>query len=145
MPWRSPTESDLAAYVSQSEIDAYRKDSALDGSDPVAKLLMLSAAFVRGYVRTSGVAMSPASGEIPDGLIAPLMAYVTVKLLLRIDLEVNKSRADAFRDALDTFKAVGNRDYKVEPYGQTSDIGGGSNPAISVPDHILADTEDYSE
>ena len=139
MSWRTPTETDLAAYLSQSEIDAFRKDAAMDGTDPVERILSLSAEYVRGYIRSSSVAMSPTAKEIPEGMIPALMAYITVKVLLRIDLVVNESRAKAYSDALELFKAVGDGDYKVDSYGTTSDIGGGSNPAITVPVHILDD------
>ena len=44
--WIEPTESDLAASLSQGEIDAFRQDASLDGSDPVARLLARTVAMV---------------------------------------------------------------------------------------------------
>ena len=47
--WIEPTEADLAANLSQGEIDAFRRDGALDGTDPVAPLL---GRFVEGQLAT---------------------------------------------------------------------------------------------
>ena len=66
--WRTVDESDLAASVSQGEIDAYRADSPLDGSDPVARLLKSTVDAVRGYISCNGaVRMGPAGDLISSG------------------------------------------------------------------------------
>ena len=35
--WRTVDETDLAATLSQGEVDAFRADGPTDGSDPVAR------------------------------------------------------------------------------------------------------------
>lgn len=66
MSWRTPTEADLVATISQKEIDAYKRSvSDTDSADPVGILIQRTAEFVRGFIRTGGVAMSPWRGLCP--------------------------------------------------------------------------------
>ena len=46
--WRTVSETDLAATLSQAEIDAYRASGPIDGSDRVGALLERTVATVRG-------------------------------------------------------------------------------------------------
>ena len=49
MGWRAVDENDLAATLSQREIDAFRRSGGVDGSDPMVRLLSRTVAFVRGF------------------------------------------------------------------------------------------------
>ncbi|MBR2488493.1 MAG: hypothetical protein IKB52_05205, partial [Kiritimatiellae bacterium] len=88
--WRTIEETDLAANVSQSEIDAYRADGALDGSDPVRQLLVSTVDAVRGYISCNGSVRMGPSGTIPRGLVIPAMDYAMGKVLNRIGVPLSE-------------------------------------------------------
>lgn len=135
--WRIPTESDLTATLSATEIAAFRRSATVGDADPVVSLIVGTAEFVRGFMRKGGVKMDPTPASIPDGLILPAMAYATGEVLKRINIEMNRDRSQAKKDALDLFKSIGTRDYHPEPFGETDDSGGGASPAFVVPEHVL--------
>jgi phage gp36-like protein len=136
MSWRTLTESDLNATLSAQEVEAFRR-SADWASDPVEALLTRTAEYVRGYLRQSGVAMSPTAATIPEGLVSPACDYAAYDVLKRMPRDVARDRADARRAAVELFEAVAKGNYKVEPYGSDDDSGGGASPSFVVPDHIL--------
>lgn len=136
MAWRIPTESDLTATLSAREVEAFRRSSEFS-ADPVDALLMRTAELVRGYLRQSGVAMSPTAGHIPEGLISPACDYAAYDVLKRMPQEVGRDRADARRAAVALFEAVAKGAYKVEAYGENDDTGGGVSPTFTVPDKLL--------
>ena len=115
--WIKPTETDLAANLSQSEIDAYRADGALDGSDPVAPLLERTAAFVRTSISAGGrcAKMGPA-GTVPAGLVIPAMDYAMGKVLNRINVPLSEDRRAALRRAEEIFDKLAAGDLAVEAY-----------------------------
>jgi len=137
MSWRIPTESDLTATLSAREIDAFRRSSDFGGADPVAALITRTAEFVRGFLRTGEVSMSPTAASIPEGLISPAMDYAAYDILKRMPVEIGRDRADARRAAQTLFDAIADKKYRPEAFGDTDDSGGGPSPAFSVPDHIL--------
>lgn len=135
--WRIPTEADLIATISVSEIELFRQSIPIGDADPVLSLIIRTAEFVRGFLRTGGVTMDPTTASIPEGLISPAMDYAAYDVLKRLPLEIGKDRSDARRSALDLFKSISTRDYQPEAFGESDDSGGGVSPAFSVPTHVL--------
>lgn len=137
MAWRIPTQSDLTATLSAREIDAFKRSSDFGDVDPVTSLIVRTAEFVRGFLRTGGVSMDPQLASIPEGLISSAMDYAAYDVLKRMPLEIGRDRADARRAAITLFDAIAARKYQPEAFGETDDSGGITTPAISVPPHIL--------
>ena len=96
--WRQITEADLAATLSQGEIDAFRRDGATDGSDPVASLLARTAGKVRVYISSNASVKMGAYPTIPEGLVSPACDLAAWDVLKRIDVVPNEARKAA-RDA----------------------------------------------
>ena len=137
--WIKPTETDLAANLSQSEIDAFRRDGALDGSDPVPPLLARTAELVRTYVAAGGRCskMGPA-GTIPAGLVIPAMDYAMAKVLNRLAFPLSDDRRNALRRAEEIFDKLAAGDLAVEAYSPDGEVDGSTLPAstpASAPAH----------
>ena len=116
--WRKVDESDLAATISQQEIDAYRQSSSLDGSDPVERLLARTVALVRGYVATNGkVARMGPSGTLPESLVSPAMDYAAYDILKRVPVPVKEDRRRAREQAEALFKEIAAGKYTPESDG----------------------------
>ena len=130
--WRTVDENDLAATLSQGEIDAFRQDASLDGSNPVARLLTRTVAMVRGYIATNGKVrrMGP-SGTLPESLISPAMDYAAADVLKRIDVQLNEDRRKARERAEDLFKDVAAGKYTPES-DDADDTAPTDGPAIEV-------------
>lgn len=130
--WRTVDENDLAATISQGEIDAFRQDASLDGSDPVARLLARTVAMVRGYIATNGKVrrMGP-SGTLPESLISPAMDYAAADVLKRINVPLNDDRRKARERAEDLFKDVAAGKYTPES-DDADDTASTDGPAIEV-------------
>ena len=130
--WRTVDENDLAATLSQGEIDAFRQDASLDGSDPVARLLARTVAMVRGYIATNGKVrcMGP-SGTLPESLISPAMDYAAADVLKRLAVPLNEDRRKARERAEDLFKdvAAGKDTPESDDADDTASTDG---PAIEV-------------
>lgn len=77
------------------------------------------------------------AGSLPEGLISPAMDYAASDVLKRLNVEMNKDRADARRAAREIFDAVASGKHKPEAYGETDDSGGGVSPSFTVPTHVL--------
>lgn len=130
--WRTVDENDLAATLSQQEVNAYRRSASLDGSDPVARLLSRTAALVRGYVATNGkVARMGPSGTLPESLISPAMDYAAFDVLKRVNVPVNEDRRRARERAEDLFRDVAQGKYTPEADG-ADDAASTDGPAIEV-------------
>ncbi len=130
--WIEPTESDLAASLSQGEIDAFRQDASLDGSDPVARLLSRTVAMVRGYIATNGkVRRMGRSGTLPESLISPAMDYAAADVLKRLAVPLNDDRRKARERAEDLFKDVAAGKYTPES-DDADDTASTDGPAIEV-------------
>lgn len=130
--WRTADENDLAATLSQNEVDAYRRSASLDGSDPVARLLSRTAALVRGYIATNGkVARMGPSGTLPESLISPAMDYAAYDVLKRLPVPVNEDRRRARERAEDLFRDVAQGKYTPESDG-AEDAAPTDGPAIEV-------------
>lgn len=130
--WIEPTEADLAANLSQSEIDAYRRDGALDGSDPVAPLLDRTASLVRTWIASGGRCskMGPA-GTVPAGLVIPAMDYAMAKVLNRISVSLTEDRRNALKRAEEIFDKIANGEIAVENYDDGSEAEVSASPASS--------------
>lgn len=130
--WRQIDENDLAATLSQGEIDAFRQDASIDGSNPVARLLSRTVAMVRGYIATNGKVrrMGP-SGTLPESLISPAMDYAAADVLKRIDVPLNDDRRKARERAEDLFKDVAAGKYTPES-DDADDTAPTDGPAIEV-------------
>lgn len=130
--WREVDEADLAATLSQGEIDAFRADGSLGGSDPVARLLARTVAMVRGYIATNGKVrrMGP-SGTLPESLVSAAMDYAAADVLKRIDTPLNEDRRKARERAEDLFKDVAAGRYTPESHG-ADDAASTDGPAIEV-------------
>ena len=130
--WRRVDESDLAASISQGEIDAFRQDASLDGSDPVARLLSRTVAMVRGYIATNGKVrrMGP-SGTLPESLISPAMDYAAADVLKRMNIPLNEDRRKARERAEELFKEVAAGRFTPESDG-ADDAESTDGPAIEV-------------
>ena len=130
--WRPVDANDLAATLSQGEIDAFRQDASLDGSDPVARLLARTVAMVRGYIATNGkVRRMGRSGTLPESLISPAMDYAAADVLKRIDVQLNEDRRKARERAEDLFKDVAAGKYTPES-DDADDTASTDGPAIEV-------------
>lgn len=130
--WVKPTETDLAANLSQGEVDAFRRDGALDGTDPVAPLLDRTASLVRTWIASGGRCskMGPA-GTIPAGLVIPAMDYAMAKVLNRISVPLTEDRRNALKRAEEIFDKIANGEIAVENYVAGSEAGVSASPASS--------------
>ena len=130
--WRTVDENDLAATLSQGEIDAFRQDASLDGSDPVARVLSRTVAMVRGYIATNGkVRRMGRSGTLPESLISPAMDYAAADVLKRLAVPLNDDRRKARERAEDLFKDVAAGKYTPES-DDADDTASTDGPAIEV-------------
>ena len=92
MAWRKPTSDDLAARLSDMEIEAFRTSFTGEG-DPVEMLLGDTAALFRGAIRTGGRSrMSPVAGTLPEAAISKAMDYAVFDVLKRLDIVPNEAR-----------------------------------------------------
>lgn len=131
MAWRTPSEDDLCATLSQTEIDAYRRSTG--GTDPVGALLLRTSALFRGAIRTGGRArLSPVETEIPESAISKAMDYAAYDMLKRQDREVVQDRRDARRDAEEFMRRLEKGDFEVESWGESESEAVGKSPAQLV-------------
>lgn len=132
MNWRTVDEADLAASLSQREIDVFRRDGSVDGSDPVARLLTRTVALVRTYVATNGKVrrMGP-SGTLPESLVSPAIDYAAYDVLKRVNVPVSEDRRRARERAEDLFERVAEGKFTPESDG-ADDTASTDGPAIEV-------------
>lgn len=129
--WRTVDENDLAASISQGEIDAFRQDGALDGSDPVARLLRSTTDAVRGYIACNGsVRMGPA-GTIPVGLVIPAMDYAMAKVLNRLAIPLSEDRRKALEKAESLFEKISKGEITPESYSEDGEVDDSDRPATA--------------
>lgn len=127
--WRALTEGDLAAYLSRTEVDAYRR-SADYTADAVASILAATGSLVRAHVRSGGVRVSPASAPaIPEALVPPAVDYAAFDLLKRFRIPVTEDRREARRQAIDLFARVAARKLAVEPEAEGEEAGASPSTA----------------
>ena len=130
--WIEPTESDLAANLSQREIDAFRRNGALDGSDPVPSLLARTAALVRTWIASGGrCAKWGPLGTIPAGLVIPAMDFCMAKVLNRISVPLSEDRRNALRRAEEIFDKIATGALAVESYAEDGVVDDATLPVSS--------------
>lgn len=143
--WIEPTENDLAANLSQREVDAFRRDGALDGSDPVAPLLARTVSLVRTWIAAGGrcANMGP-QGTIPAGLIIPAMDYAMAKVLNRINVPLSEDRRNALKRAEEIFDKIASGALAVESYiedgaadDDSQEIANSPASAPATPERLL--------
>lgn len=141
MAWRIITEEDLAATISQKEIDAFRRDASTSGADAVGQLLKRTAGFVRIYLRSnSAVRLSSNEDEIPEGLISPACAIAAYDVLKRLPLKVGEDRKAARDDALALLDKIADGRVNVEsPDEETASTTVASTPGANpaTPTRLL--------
>lgn len=137
--WRTVDETDLAATLSQGEIDAFRQDGPTDGSDRVARLLERTVAAVRGWISCNGaVRMCPAPGTIPQSLVSPAMDYAAFDVLKSIDVPVNDDRRRARERAEQLFEKIATGEMSCESYAENGQLDEDTRPAnapVFAPAH----------
>lgn len=126
MAWKRPTEIDLATYMAQEEIDAFRAYMGFDKSDgrlkdPVAQALEDTASMVRGYCR---VAMDRSDVfSIPQSLMSSAMCIARFRILTRMSLEVTDARKVDYERAMEHLSLVSKGEVLVEPPDGEEDDG----------------------
>ena len=129
--WRTVDETDLAATLSQGEIDAFRADGPTDGSDPVARLLQSTVDTVRGYISCNGAVRMGPSGTIPRGLVIPAMDYAMGKVLNRIGVPLTEDRRKALDAATALFEKISQGAITPESYTEDGTVDEDKRPATS--------------
>ena len=129
--WRTVDETDLAATLSQGEIDAFRQDGPTDGSDPVARLLQSTVDAVRGYISCNGAVRMGPSGTIPRGLVIPAMDYAMGKVLNRIGVPLTEDRRKALEAATALFEKISQGAITPESYTEDGTVDEDKRPATS--------------
>ncbi|MCR5838041.1 MAG: hypothetical protein K6G94_00210 [Kiritimatiellae bacterium] len=127
--WRTVDETDLAATLSQGEIDAFRADGPTDGSDAVARLLQSTVDTVRGYISCNGAVRMGPSGTIPRGLVIPAMDYAMGKVLNRIGVPLTEDRRKALERATDLFEKISRGEITPESYAEDGQLDDDARPA----------------
>lgn len=129
--WRTVDETDLAAMLSQGEVDAFRADGPTDGSDPVARLLQSTVDAVRGYISCNGAVRMGPAGTIPVGLVIPAMDYAMGKVLNRIAVPLSEDRRKALEAAMALFEKISQGAITPESYTEDGTIDEDKRPATS--------------
>lgn len=134
MAWRTLTEPDLAATLSQREIDVFRRSASAEGADPVADLLSRTAEMARGYCRANRSVRVPAgAGLVPEMLVSACCDWAAYDVLKRLPTPVGEDRRRARDQALELLKAVAAGDVtpdSPEPEGASAAAG---SPAAAPP------------
>ena len=128
--WRTVDENDLAATMSQREIDVFRSSGPVDGSDRVARILERTVSTVRGWISCNGaVRMCPTPGTLPESLISAAMDYAAYDLIKSIDEVPNEARTDARKRAESLFEKVATGAMRCESYTEDGSIDEDKRPA----------------
>lgn len=117
--WRVPDEKDLAAHISQTEIDSYSQSPEFkDLEDPVGRLIRQVAELVRGYLRRNlYIKLDPTVASLPEGMITVAMDIVVYKMLKRFPMDANDPRVRSYQDAMALLKEIAeDRTQRPESY-----------------------------
>ena len=132
--WRKTTYDDLAATLSDMELQSYRTSFAGEG-DPIELLLNRTAARFRASIRTGGLSrLSRVPYAIPESVISPAMDYAAFDVLKRLDVPINEDRRRARTDAEDLLKRLEDAKFEVESDGETDadNVGRHAAELVSV-------------
>ena len=125
MAWIRPHESNLAGYLAQDEIDAFRQlmGYSADGvaKDPVEMVLEDTATMVRGYCHVQMDRSDPFS--IPQSLMSSAMVVARYRILTRMSIDVNEARRTDYERAMEHLAQVGKGEVIVEPPSGEEDDG----------------------
>lgn len=128
MAWRLTTSDDLAARLSDMEIESFRTSYTGEG-DPVELLLNDTAALFRDAIRTGGRArMSPKAAALPESVISKAMDYAAFDVLKRLDVPINEDRRRARQDAEDFMHRLEDGRFEVED----DETPGGEDPRLAL-------------
>ena len=127
--WRTVDETDLAATLSQGEIEAFSKEGPLDGSDPVARLLQSTVDTVRGYISCNGAVRMGPAGTIPRGLVIHAMDFAMAKVLNRIGVPLTEDRRKALERAEALFEKMSQGEITPESYAADGQLDDAARPA----------------
>jgi len=134
MTWRRLTKADLAAALSQKEIDAYRQSVGSGQTDPVGALLSRTAEMARGYCRANRSVRLPADPEaVPGSLVAACCDYAAYDVLKRLPVPVGEDRRRARDQAIELFQAVARGDVTPETADESADDTAAGSPASAEP------------
>ena len=140
MAWRSLIEDDLAATLSQREIDAFRQSASNAGSDPVESLLSRTAEMARGYCRANrSCRVAAGAGLVPESLVSACCDYAAYDVLKRLPTPVGEDRRRARDQALELFRAVAKGDVTPEDPEEAADASPAGSPAAApaAPPRLL--------
>ena len=123
MAWIKPEEHNLASYLAQDEIDAFRQLMGYtnDGKakDPVALILEDTATMVRGYCH---VKLDSDPFTIPQSLLSSAMVVARYRILTRMAMDVNESRREDYSRAMEHLALVAKGEVLVEsPTGEENE------------------------
>ena len=131
--WRAITANDVAATLSQREVDGYQRSGG-DNLNPLGTLIERTTARVRLSVRSNGrVRMSPDAATLPLSLISPACDYMAFDILKRLDVEVGEDRRRARQQAIDLFDRIERGEVTPEGWDEpeTQDTGHSAAQLIS--------------
>ncbi len=127
--WRTVDESDLAAILAQSEVDAYRQSGPTDGSDPVSSLLKSTVETVRGHISCNGAVRMGPLETIPKSLVIPAMDFAAAKVLNRISIPLSEDRRRALERAEQLFEKISTSVLTPESYSESGETDEDKRPA----------------
>ena len=131
--WRAITATDVAATLSQREVDGYQRSGG-DNLNPLGTLIERTTARVRLSVRSNGrVRMSHDATLVPLSLISPACDYMAFDILKRLDVEVGEDRGRARQQAIDLFDRIERGEVTPEGWDEpeTQDTGHSAAQLIS--------------
>lgn len=131
--WRAITADDVAATLSQREVDGYQRSGG-DNPNPLGTLIGRTTARVRLSVRSNGrVRMSDDAALVPLSLISSACDYMAFDILKRLDVEVGEDRRRARQQAIDLFDRIERGDVTPEGWDEpeTQDTGHSAAQLIS--------------
>ena len=131
--WRKMTADDVAATLSQREVDAYQRSGG-SNTDPLATLIDRTTARVRLAVRTNGrVRMRPDPALLPVSLVSAACDYMVFDILKRLDVEVGEDRRRARQQAIDLFDRIERGEVTPEGWDEpeTAETGHSAAQLIS--------------
>ncbi|MBR4523248.1 MAG: DUF1320 family protein [Kiritimatiellae bacterium] len=139
MDWVTLSEADLAATISQREIDAFRQDASTDGTDAVQALLDRTAATVRVYLASNtAVRLDPDPLAIPPGLVSPACAIAAYDILKRLPVPVGEDRKNAKDEAMAMLSKIASGQLNVAAPDETGNsVASSPKSAPAHPQRLL--------
>jgi len=123
MAWRKLDLADVAAHLSQEEMDGYRQYGDFrTNEDPIVVLCKEVAAFCRMKLRKNFfVKLSPNVDELPPELISPACDIVAFKILKRMPVETTEARKLAYTSAIELLNEIQEDKIRPESYKEETD------------------------